>query len=237
MIPIKVLIIEDELIHALNLTQMLEELGGYEVVGVLSEASLVKQKIDDEQPDILLVDIQINGPLNGLELAHLASGLPIIFTTQHSSEHYFRTALSIPNSAFLVKPFHKLTLQACIYHLLKDKTRVNEYIKDIDSQFYIQMGTKKEIVRAEDIYWIESSRNYCTIQIENKQFTIKRSLSSLQKALPSDLFMPIHKSFIVNKSRIKHVNTKTSTIIVESFTLPIGRNYKKAFKECIKKLG
>ncbi|WP_396171926.1 response regulator [Flavobacterium sp.] len=111
-----ILIVEDELIIAANLSLQLTHLG-YEVIGIIPRAEEVLFQISKQIPDIILMDINLKGDLDGIELVHLIqkeNKIPIIYLTANSDEAHFNRAKETHPYAFVSKPYKKLDLQHAI---------------------------------------------------------------------------------------------------------------------------
>ncbi|HRA74148.1 MAG TPA: response regulator, partial [Flavobacterium sp.] len=111
-----ILIVEDEMIIAANISLQLTHLG-YEVTGIIPRAEEVLPNIRLHVPDILLLDINLKGDIDGIQLAHLIQKefkIPIIYLTANADEAHFERAKETNPYAFISKPFKKLDLQRAI---------------------------------------------------------------------------------------------------------------------------
>ena len=112
----KFLIVEDEPIVALDLRQELEELG-YEVTGLAESVDAALMSIEENPPDMALMDIKIDGAMDGIQSARLLRHLyrvPVVFLTSFSDrETITRAAQELPYG-FLTKPFRSRELQATL---------------------------------------------------------------------------------------------------------------------------
>ncbi len=235
MMPINILILEDEPLWAWEMEKMLEELEGYVVVATCRDVETAIGVLENTVVDLLLVDIRLKGEMNGLDFAKhiMDKGLPIVFMTQHEDEGIYQESLKLPNHAFLIKPFHKFTLDWAMRSLLASlmpQTKAEPLI-------YIKVGNKREIIAPESILWIEAKRNYCDIKTTHNIYTVKRSLRLLYQQLPPHIFIYIHKSFVVRLSLITRIDIKKKIVILENTNLPLGRNYIKSLKEYLHPLG
>mgnify|MGYP003473637111 FL=1 len=109
----KILIVEDEMIIAANISLQLTTLG-YEVTGIIPRGEEALMHFRQNKPDIVLLDIQLKGDLDGIETAKLMqkeSEIPIIYLTANADEAHFNKAKSTNPYAFISKPFKKLDLQ------------------------------------------------------------------------------------------------------------------------------
>ncbi len=126
---VRVLIVEDDEITAMNLTMSLEKLG-YSIVSVADSASSAKNKIKVYSPDIALIDIGLNKSTSGIELAqfiHENSKIPFIYLTAYSDNDILSKAKKTEPYGYIVKPFEPInlhtTIQMAIYKSQKEFKR------------------------------------------------------------------------------------------------------------------
>ena len=110
----KILIVEDEMIIAANISLQLTTLG-YEVTGIMPRGEDALLHIKDNQPDILLLDINLKGKLDGIETAEAMQkthNIPIIYLTANVDDTHFNKAKRTHPYGFIAKPFKKLIFSA-----------------------------------------------------------------------------------------------------------------------------
>jgi DNA-binding LytR/AlgR family response regulator len=90
-------------------------------------------------------------------------------------------------------------------------------------------------VKYDDILWLKGDGNYTTLVARHSVFSVRNILKDFEIALPSDRFMRIHKSYIVQISEINAINTKE--IKVATDLVPVGRTYYHDLVNGIQKLG
>jgi DNA-binding LytR/AlgR family response regulator len=90
-------------------------------------------------------------------------------------------------------------------------------------------------VKYDDILWLKGDGNYTTLVARHSVFSVRNILKDFETALPSDRFMRIHKSYIVQISEINAINTKE--IKVATDLVPVGRTYYHDLVNGIQKLG
>jgi PAS domain S-box-containing protein len=129
--PGKLLIVEDEPIVALDLQQELEELG-CDVTGLAESADAALMSIEEIRPDLALMDIRIDGSLDGIQTARLirhAYQVPVVFLTSYSDkETLLRAARELPYG-YLTKPFRSRELQATLSMALHKAAVDSEFRK------------------------------------------------------------------------------------------------------------
>lgn len=107
------LIVEDEAISALAMTGMIED-AGWSVTGIAASGELALEMLERRLPDVVLMDIQLKGELNGIEVAAIINetrGIPVIFTTAYSVTEVLADDTVPDRCFFLGKPIDEALLQ------------------------------------------------------------------------------------------------------------------------------
>lgn len=179
--------------------------------------------------DIVFLDIEMP-TMSGLEVLQTLSKKPaIIITTAYSTfafEAYQNDAVD-----YLLKPislprFVKAVEKAKKFCASNDLV---EFVKAIT----VKVNGEQITIDYETISHIESIGNYVKIHLSNKKnYVVYDTLKSLESKLTSDVFLQIHKSFIVNINFIKRL--EATKIILESVILPLGRKYELQIKKKFK---
>ncbi len=244
--PIKILIVEDEMIIAANISLQLSSLG-YEVTGIIPRGGEALIHIEQQQPDILLLDINLKGDIDGIETAQLMQksfNIPVIYLTANTDEAHFNKAKSTNPYAFISKPFKKLDLQRAVELTVNRlKTEKELEIKTAEEKvspfflsdcIFVRHHEKMVKVFIKDILYIEAERNYCRIYSKNKEYLLSITLKDMDDKLPNNHFLRIHRSFIVNISQIDEIDT--SHIIISKKAIPISAESKKQLLLYIQKV-
>jgi diguanylate cyclase (GGDEF)-like protein/PAS domain S-box-containing protein len=116
-----VLIVEDERIVALHLRQQLQRLG-YQVMGVVASGDQALRQARELQPQVILMDIHIEGNMDGIEAAGRIRdelGIPIVYLTAYAEEETLRRARATKPFGYLLKPFSERELHATIQVVLE----------------------------------------------------------------------------------------------------------------------
>lgn len=226
----KILIVEDEMLIGANISMILNELG-YEVCGLVPRAEDALLKLKSTKPDILLLDIQLKGKMDGIALAEViqqTNPVPIIFLTANSDEAHFNRAKETNPYAFISKPFKKRDLQRAleltINRLKAESKNEPEENLVVSDRIFVRDHEKLIKIAIQDIQYIEAERNYCRIRSQNKDHILTTTLKNLEEKLPSNPFLRIHRSFIVNLHHIDEVGL--TNISVAGKTLPVSKSYR-----------
>jgi molybdopterin converting factor small subunit len=92
---------------------------------------------------------------------------------------------------------------------------------------YTKVGNKLRKVPLEDILYIEVEGKYSALQVKERKYNVKASLKDLLQKLPSNRFVRVSRNFVVNLSRIQHIDTFQYTVKVGDMEIPISRTYKE----------
>ncbi len=232
-----ILIVEDEMIIAASLSLQLTRLG-YEVSGIVSRAEEVLLHISKQIPDIILMDINLKGELDGIEVVHLVQKefkIPIIYLTANSNEAHFNRAKETNPYAFVSKPFKKLDLQRAIELTLVriQEERNNEKSVDLAVEepfilsdcIFVRNHDKMVKVCISNILYIEAERNYCKIHCKEKEHLLVMTLKDIEEKLVSNTLLRIHRSFIVNLTHIDEI--ATNHVVIAKKAIPLSADLKK----------
>ncbi|MET2984133.1 LytR/AlgR family response regulator transcription factor [Aureibaculum conchae] len=232
-IPVKIFIVEDEMIIAANISLQLQKLG-YEVTGIVPRGEEALAHIKDNVPDIILMDVQLKGKLNGIETVKLIQtkyNIPIIYLTANTDDFHFNQAKITKPAAFISKPFKNLDLQRAIELTVNEQIAKKEIRKTInpyllDDCVFVKDHDKMVKIAIKKIYYIEADRNYCRIFSKHKEFLIVSTLKDINEKLPEAHFLRVHRSYIVNLSKIDEV--AGTHLIVSKKVIPFSKTFREA---------
>lgn len=232
---VKILIVEDEMLIGAKISMLLSDMD-YEIAGIIPSGEKTIAHVQSNRPDIIIMDINLKGKLDGIETANIiqqSADIPIIYLTSNADEHHFNRAKSTRPYAFISKPFKRLDLQRAIELTLARLSEEHSNQKvavESDSPFilhdrlFIREKGKMQKLLIDDILYIEAERNYCNIYTVSKPFLISITLKNMEERLPSQHFLRVHRSFIVNCSQINSVSE--SHLMINKKLIPISKNLK-----------
>jgi DNA-binding LytR/AlgR family response regulator len=235
MAPIEVLVIEDDPLFAVDCEMVISE-AGFHCVKVLDTAEKALIWVEENRPDLILLDIHLNGKMSGLEFAKSIQNtrIPIIYVTSDNNPQTYFEAKSVGNPiVFLVKPFDKLTLQSAIESLLLIKeSNENNGSHPSNGLIYNQAVFIKNKamlykVPVEDILYLMADGNYVMVYTKNKKYVIKVSLKRLVDELPGYNFLQVHRNYVVQLDKIEKIDSGAMELNIGDAVIPIGRKYKE----------
>ena len=232
----KILIVEDEYITAITLKKFLEE-SGYEVVDIAMSSEEAMHLLEHNTIDVVLLDINIDDDRDGIWIANQITDkykIPFIYLTAYNDKDTIQRAIKTNPYGFLTKPFQQAELFSAIAIALK---KHNEIVatKEFTEEKYLFLKDvdKFDKVAITEINYIESQKNYLLIFTDNKQYKHRATLKNFSEYLPENIFIRIHRAFIVNKHKINHIDSKNNTISIDKKKLPISKTYKKKVLELL----
>lgn len=235
---VKVLIVEDEVLVAKDIKMQLEDLD-YEVCQIATRADEALRATEIHNPDLILMDINIDGPFDGIETAEkigLTSNSPIIFLTDLRDDETFNRALEIGPATFLNKPVHEFQLSRQIsvaIHNAAKSIKPDQFENELllmNDAFFIKTGesTHSKLTH-QDIQWIKANGSYCEIVTDSGKHTLSKNMREVVDFINSPLLTKIHKSYTVNLKRVSKI--KGAELVIGNEVIPIGKTYLQSVKE------
>ena len=236
---INILIVEDEVLIAQDLKEILEEVGYTEIYKARNYNQAIDQ-FKQQKIDIVLLDINLNDSKSGIDLGnyiHQQLHIPFIYITSYSDTETIANVKQTKPSAFLLKPYNKSHLLASIeialFNFSSNLNAANKNIEDkvdessdndliINEQLLVKDNHRFIKISLDDILWFESDKNYVEVKTDNKKYLIRSSLKKLQESLPANKFVKCNKQFIVNMQQIESFSS--NTIVIKGNEITISRN-------------
>ena len=225
---LKCAIVDDEPLALGLLESYVAKTPFLELTGKYSSAVQAMQELPEKQADLLFLDIQMP-ELNGLEFSKMvASHTRIIFTTafeQYALEGYKVNALD-----YLLKPIsYNDFLQAANKAL--QWFELTKQPQEEMSSIFVKSDYKLVQIKLDNILYIEGLKDYVKIYEEGESRPILSlmSMKSMEELLPASRFMRVHRSYIVQKSKIRVIDR--GRIIFGKTSIPVSESYKAVFQE------
>lgn len=231
---LKIGIVEDELVIGRTILNTLNELG-YGSCGPAISYTEAMEMLEQDKPDLLLLDIQISGKKDGIDIAEKLNELyhiPFIFLTANSDGETIDRAKKVKPHAYIVKPFTKEELYAAIeiafsnFTGARDTTKAESPVMHSAKDFmFVRDGYVFRKIFFNDLLYLESDANYVTLHLKSqKKVMVRSTLNDLIGQLETPRFMRIHRSYSVNISLVDDVFP--AEVSVGGTKIPIGKSYK-----------
>ena len=224
--PIKCIVVDDEELARGLLKAYIERLDFLKLVAEVANPLDALNIMKSERVDLLFLDIQMP-EIKGTDLAKLVPNhTQVIFTTAYSE--YALEGFELSALDYLLKP---ISFERFLSAVNKAKPNKEVYTKDKDSadSITIKSGYDLHKLKYEDILYIESDSEYVNFYLGDKKFMSLQSLKKLIELLPTDQFMRVHRSFIVNRKKV--TSLKGRDIYIGNKEIPVSAQYFDAVKE------
>lgn len=215
---IKILIVEDEILIADFIFDMLKK-EKFCNIQVAHNISTTLHKFKTFQPEIVLMDINVEGENTGIELATKKNeDAKVIYITAQNDIETIEKAIATNPETYLTKPLKKADLLAAIQIASNKTTKKYTIIKD---------GYNKVKLTHDDIIYIKSENNYIDIFTTTRKYTLRNSLDNFLSELNNNIFCKTHRSYVVNKNKI--TKKTAQSVILCDIEIPVSRNYQIDF--------
>lgn len=220
----KVLICEDELIIAEFIKDTCKELG-FNVCGIAKNRSDALKLLENESPDLVLLDINLDERMSGVKIGEYISRngkQPFIYMTAFSDVSTLDAAIQTKPQAYLIKPVDKPTLIANLQlALYKHSARAKK------ADHFVEMPTESGpvTVNTSRLVFVAACGNYCEFSDDQHEVQLLRiSMMQVEEHL-AQTHIRIHKSYIINPDFLVRASS-LKVFIAGNRQLPIGRKFK-----------
>ena len=209
-----------------------------ELTGKYHSAIEASKYMHDSPPDVIFLDIQM-AELNGLEFARLIpEKTKIIFTTafqQYALDSYKVSALDYLLKPFGYSDFLQAAHKALQWYEMTSKPSKEASKENNTDTIFIKADYKILQIEVNNILYIEGLKDYVKIYLEgsSKSIISHITMKAMEEMLPSQHFMRVHRSYIVNTDKIKEI--EHNRIVFDKIRIPISDSYKDIFQEFLNK--
>lgn len=226
----KCVIADDEPIARDIIISYCNHLSFLEITATCSNAIEAKAALSNGNTDILFLDI--NMPvMSGISLLKTLKDPPqVIFTTAY--KEFAVEAFDLAACDYLLKPFSfdrfVVAVDKAVERLQNKPSVPQENVATTsNNSIFIKTDGKIYKILQDDMLYAEASGNYTKIVTATNVFMPSMTFSNAEELLPKHLFIRVHRSFIINKDKISHI--EGNRVFVGKTEIPIGSNYKEAF--------
>ncbi|MBO0937788.1 response regulator [Fibrella sp. HMF5335] len=250
--PVHILVIEDEAVLAMTLSDKLEA-EGYTVIGIANNGAKALSLFTANSVDLVLSDIQIKGPWDGIETVRQLvqqRPVPVIYLTAYADSDTITRAKQTYPAAYLAKPFDISSLRLAIdlaihnfvqrlnadlpttktingQHDVADRDPARDPILQVNDQLFLKQGYQFVKVNLVDIVLLEADNIYTTFVTSTRKYALRLPLTSVLEKLPAKRFVRVHRSYAVNVSQVDTFSDHEVTL--GKYSVPMSKNFKDEF--------
>ena len=238
---LKCIAIDDEPLALRQLKSYIEKIPYLELTATCNNALEAQQLLASQHVDLIFVDINMPD-LSGVEFVRSLVDRPmVIFTTAYSE--YAVEGFKLDAVDYLLKPFSFADFSRSagkansLYELRHNQRTPQEGESEAlpkDKEYIsVKADYKVSLVKISNIVYLESEGEYVRMHLDDgTTITTLFRLKNMEAALPSDMFMRVHRSYIVNLRCIKGY-VRGRVFLSDTEYVPIGENYKESFQHYI----
>ena len=216
-------IVDDEPIARRGLREYITREGDIEILAECENITELRMRLQEMSPDIIFLDIEMPYTSGMDWLSNANSDSLVILTTAY--EQYALRSYDFDVADYLLKPIPYARFSKAIAKARKMLQKDME-AEGVDYMLVKMTRTKKLKILFRDITYIEAEQNYCNIHRHNyTPLMVRTTFSSLLEQLPADMFCQVHRSFIVNKTRIMSMDS--ASLNIGGVSIPVSRAYKE----------
>lgn len=216
---ITVLIVEDQRLVAEHIRATLEKKNMI-VAGIFDHGEDALEFLKMNRPDIILMDIELKGALDGISTAKMVHDLyptPVIYLTEYKDDKTLDRAKKTLPANYLTKPFQEPDLLRAIELAFYTSTATNPTVKTVlerdvflrtENQHFIKLPLR-------EILYLKADRAYCKLITRNKEYIITNSMNHVHEQINHPDFVKVHRSYVININQITAIEGRTVKIGVD----------------------
>jgi two-component system LytT family response regulator len=238
--------VDDEPLARQRVTQMLKAHPDFQLVGESSDGESALRDIVRLKPDLVFLDIQMPA-LNGFEVINALAPdrVPvIIFVT--AFDEYALKAFDVHAVDYLLKPFSRDRFEHALHSSVREiqRRRVAGNRKDLsgllsslreggglEPRILVRTAQKVDIVVVAEIDWVGAAGNYVELHVGARSHLLRETMAGMERRLPPESFVRIHRSTIVQINRIESLEALPSgdfqVTLTGGATLSLSRRYRE----------
>lgn len=239
MAAIRILIVEDEMLVATRIKDILET-AGYEVFGMSDTGEGAINQVGIEIPDIIIMDIKLAGEMDGIIAAgkiRTNFNIPVIILTDFDDKVTLKRVERLNPECYLLKPFTERQLVVSIHHSLynahhkyspkpdeRQEISEGDYLIS-DALFILDKGGYYTKVSLSEILYIQANRAYSIVHLASgKSITQSKSMGALHESIKLPYFLRANRFNVINLHKVDAI--KGNALIVGSKSIPLGKKYQ-----------
>ena len=218
---ISCLIVDDVKLNREAMHDLITEFDFLEEVGQCSNATEALNALNELEPDVMFLDIEMPD-MTGLDFLKSLANPPLtVITTSH--KEFAIESYEMKVFDYLVKPINRERFQKCA-------ERLNEFFKErkkppLPDQFFLKVSGKYIRIRYSEIKYIEAMRDFVIVYLDSTRHVTMQTIKGFIAMLPEKQFLRVHRSYIVPVARIEAI--EGNTLHIADVKIPLSESYKE----------
>jgi DNA-binding LytR/AlgR family response regulator len=220
------IIVDDDKLSCKLLEGFVNKSTSLNLIDVFSDSVSARNELSRRR-DIELVFLDIQMPeMDGFDFIGSLEHPPNIIIVS-ANEEYALKAFDFNVVDYLLKPVTYARFVKAIDKTLRYFSR-KEISNTGDEEIFIKKGSSLVKLKIKEIIFVEALENYITLNTADERFTIHFTMKAIEGQLPSNVFIRVHRSFIINKSMIQAIRENTLDLVVGNTikSIPVGKSFR-----------
>lgn len=224
----KCIIVDDEATARIIVEQLCSKIPNLEVVDSFSNAMDAMKFLNQQQVDVVFLDIHMPG-FTGIDFVQTLKNPPKIVLTTSDTNFAIEAYEYEVIVDYLVKPITQERFEKAIVKVKKSlekpispSTTEVGISQNLGDELYINIDRRLIKIKFNEILFIEAKGDYIEIKTDKKVHRVHNTLKNIKDKLPEGIFLQIHRSFIINFTKI--IDIEDNSVLIEKSVIPISRS-------------
>ena len=221
------IIIDDEETARAITAQLCSEVPKLEIIEQFDNAIDAIKFLNQQTVDVIFLDIHMPG-FTGIDFLKTLSNPPKIVMTTSDTEFAIASYEYEAIVDYLVKPISRERFDKCIEKVQRKLTAQPSQVlsaeagNTVGEDLFINIDRRLIKLRFDEILLIEAKGDYINIKTETRDYKVHTTLKKIQTKLPEEHFLHIHRSYIINFSKI--IDIEDNSVLIDKSVVPISRS-------------
>ncbi len=222
------IIVDDSKMQRMAVARLIKNHPSLNLVAEYSNGIEAKNGLKNEKIELIFLDVEMP-VVSGFDLIESLESPPQIILVTGKADYALK-AFDYDVTDYLQKPITNERFDAAVKRAIQNY-QLQHSSKEDEEHIFVKSNLKKRKVILSEINWIEALGDYIKLVTDNANIVILSTMKSFEKELPSDRFLRIHKSYIVNLDKVQKFNSKN--VEVNGKLIPLSRNKKAELTEAL----
>jgi two-component system LytT family response regulator len=222
------IIVDDSKLQRMAVARLIKNHPSLNLVAEYSNGIEAKNGLKNEKIDLIFLDVEMP-VVSGFDLIESLDSPPQIILVTGKADYALK-AFDYDVTDYLQKPITNERFEAAVKRAIQNY-QLKHSSKEDEEHIFVKSNLKKRKVLLSEINWVEALGDYIKLVTDNANIVILSTMKAFEKELPSDRFLRIHKSYIVNLDKVQKFNSKN--VEVNGKLIPLSRNKKAELTEAL----
>lgn len=225
---INCIIVDDSAIQRMAVARLILNNSSLNLLAEYGNAIEAKNGLKNHQVDIIFLDVEMP-IINGFDLLESLENPPQIILISGKADYALK-AFDFDVTDYLQKPITPERFDAAVKRAIAKYEQMH-FLRRKKNIYLLRSNLKKRKVFLSEIKWVEALGDYIKLVTDDANIVVLSTMKAFEKELPSDRFLRIHKSYIINLDKVERFTSKT--VEVKGMSIPLSRNKKSELSDAL----